>query len=512
MNFPADFVIFSAAKSMKAFFTILSFLSISLLSAQRHRNAGSRATDSTAAKEISAEEPAIEAPEEEITVKPEPVPYLYPKSLTTKELLAQNPDLKGFNFNHDNKAESYPSLSNDGLHLFFVHNQSIDWIFYTSRKTLQDDWEVPVPLRISGVDFGGSADGTSARLLTATFAPDTNNIYVSGIWNGKAHLLHLKKEGGPKGAYAFDFECSFQDALGAPQELDFISNMSFCNEEREMFVYINRTQMCYSREADQIWKFKYMVGSEGEYIGRVSEDGKSLILSIGSEGEKSSRQQIIVVRRTDYSEVFNMDKAFLLYELNSRDAFLNQPAYCQSSGELVLVINNEHYWDSNNIFFVHADVSADLPHYVPESMPATSYAEIVETDAEPMLEREYIQEPVALPSDTKRVNEFVAPSENQKLIETATGVIESKISIGMPFPNPASQIIHFYYQSQGIEATESMKVFVHDNSGKMVYQGILPSGSREGSVNVSGLSPGIYTLSVAISGLQSDGIRFSVSR
>lgn len=432
-------------------------------------------------------------------------------------LLVKNPDLKAFNFNTFDKAESYPSISTDGLHMFFVHHQSVDWVFYTSRKTLADDWSVPVPIKINGLSLAGPGDGpagenaTGGRLLSAAFAPDEKHIYVSGLWDGEAHLIYLIADEKETAVFQFQHECSFVNATGEMEKPGFLSCMSFCDDGRQMFAYANKDMTCYTLSGDRTWRVLYKLGTDGSIMGRVTQDGKYFI---GAEGRDfgDDDETVFLIRRNSKEENFKPDNAFELYTLQNKEAHLLQPDYCPESGELLMVINNRPVWESNSVYFVKVNITDDLPPYVRDNEIV-----ILETEASTSVEDVLVYEipatdPGKVPEPAVAQTPRVQRPETYKSLEQSDGITASKIALGLPFPNPASQVIHFYYQAKAVESAESTKVWIHDMSGKVVYQGLLPGGNREASVNISSLAPGTYTLSVGISGLQSDGVRFSVAR
>jgi hypothetical protein len=410
------------------------------------------------------------------------------------------PGLTPFEFNQPKKAESYPFISADGLHLLYVHNQSSDWIFYCHRSTVSAAWSVPLPLEFEGIpelDGGYEKDESKhARLTSAAFYGDENTLFVSGNWDGIFRMARLKKSGSKTATYKLDKFIEFEDVNGAAYTPGWLSNMSFCEKFGEMYAYIHNSTVCFKEVSDGIYRWQYELLNEPyTIIGKVTPDGLGFVTSLTDEGWGG----LILLKRESGEQQFSMSNAFVLFQ-TTNDLLLLQPAYCPATRSVFLVENKMGGWAENNLYSMPVDIDVATEPYVP-SKSETVFAEEDVMPPEPIL--------VAV-ADLPRIDTASIPvktMEHKAVLQVSDGTEAFKIAIGRPFPNPTSAIFHIYYQSLSADATDKPVMHINDLSGKTVLTMSLEPGNHAATVDLSKLPAGTYSVSAVIGSLQSPAER-----
>lgn len=418
------------------------------------------------------------------------------------------PGLIPFDFNQSGKAESYPFISNDGLHLLFTHNQSEDWIFYSHRNSVSDGWSVPVPLEFTGVkELEGFSKGEAhARLLSGAFYLDENTLYICGSWGNGGKLARFYKEYSGDATYRFDTYITIESEYGKELNTSFLSNISFSPSTSEMFLYLGDNTVCLKKTGDATYRVAYTVGGDLKLMGKVTMDGMHFITE--KSFDRPERGELLILTRNSADEQFSMDNAFILYE--NTGLGLLQPCYSEAMKAVVLVENKSGGWTENNIYTVPVNIfQASVKFVVPEDIGVepmyVDEFDVTESIAEDMPVDEIV--PVPPPHPANILNRDVVRMETENSVQSTNGVEAVKIAIGKAFPNPTTGIFHIYYQSASQKPGDKTSFEVYSVAGEKVLSQNVVSGNGAASIDLSGLPPGTYSVSAGISGVQSEAIK-----
>lgn len=429
------------------------------------------------------------------------------KTWVVKDDTYERPGFEPFSFNHNGAGDGYPSISSDGLRMYFSHNQNKDWMFFCSRNSVSEDWSVPVPVEIYGL--GETYDESNAniiRLLTISFGSDDQTVYISGAWGIGMHLAKLRRIDNSWVKFEFETDYKFQSRNGTEMNVSFITNMSFCNNDREMYCYMGSGISKFIQATDGIWSEVEEIGEHGDFMGRVLPDGLHFITSIGSDHKRPSNQ-LWLLKRSSFSQSFNECTPVVI--LNRPDLTFFQPSASIAAGKIALVENHSGDWNHNNIYFV--------PLVLDGPTAATEIKDLAQT---PKTDNAILSVQV-VPGPGMSVTPVVSlatptnpamPSGTKTELRTNSGIEAYSLELGNPFPNPASNTIYFYYRSKGSEIGQFTTAEVVDLTGKTAISKSIDTGNGEAALDISSLAPGTYMLRIGIAGLQTASKKFVVVR
>jgi hypothetical protein len=394
-----------------------------------------------------------------------------------KDLIFNTNELIPFDYNERCQTEAYPSMSMDGLELFYTHNQSYDWIFYSWRSNPNNQWSVPVPITIT--QFKQS-------ILSSCLSHDKKTLYFTS--GDKFYKCNRTED--------------FSSVFGIPEEIQITgvgadelvlqSNLSFNLDESILYAFVKPTQRMaqFKRENDRTYIFeKYVSQSNGE-MGVLSNNGKLYLFS------NSNFPYLLFCKKRASLDVDFSPEVYVVKQFEQQ-LTVGQVRISESTNKMVMVLS-DYAWNRNDLYFcdfVLNDSIINRFKIFDEQQFKKDYNPSIQS--------------VLYVTDVQKVN----PVKTKSLIDEK-GSEAYKIEIGQTFPNPCYGTFYFYYSvsTQNDLGDELPIVKVMDNNGRVVYQANLEQYKGEGKVILENGKTGDYRLQIIYAGISSEIVKIHLSR
>ena len=237
--------------------------------------------------------------------------------------------------NDPSATDCFPFITADGLNIYFAsgRNGGHASIFYSKRKNTESYFEAPVLL---GDQFDKEFDSPS---LTA----DGLTIYVMNRTNDKLLKATRKNKAAGFGALT-EVKIAKKDKFYAPCISSTGKQLVITDDDSEVLEF-------YELSAKKIFELKYIyTGMKDEdiiKIGRFADDGLSLYATKTSEGENSTEEKIVVLKRKTLTDKFTAYKELL--DENGKVIINTHAAVCKKGSLLACTNNIGDSWNDNNI-------------------------------------------------------------------------------------------------------------------------------------------------------------------
>ncbi len=362
--------------------------------------------------------------------------------------------------NQGGSAEAYPWMSEDGLRIYFTHDNVIEqW----DRKSLSSKFENKKVI----VDDGSSIVG---QWLNPT---ETEIWYTSGSGGALYHGTRKNIKSG--------FENFEEIKLVTEEEnyFGFISGPSLTPDETELYIFYSgdggdRIDI-FNKEGNQYVFSGSVAAPEGDISpGHLTADGLSLYISIQNNGI----EHLYVADREKIGDEFeNFGELFPDEEIS-----MIQPYAIMGGSMIVFTGSYADSWGNNDLYIWSGDIVEPLvveEITEPEMIESVPVIEIIQ----PIAEIPAIDEPVT-------EEEVIEPE-----VEVATKeipVAEEIISSVLVYPNPAVTSARFVTSEEMI----SGQIAIYDLSGNLIFERNNIS-SNEFSVDLASVSAGMYIYSIS---------------
>lgn len=383
-------------------------------------------------------------------------------------------ELMPFEFNERCKTESYPSLSTDGLNLYYTNNQTYDWIFYSHRDNVNSKWSVPVPIEINNF---------KSPIRSAVLSEDQSKLYF--ISGKKMYVAN-------RGDKMFQFETPDEIDLKTDSDAP-LAYISMYPGENKFIAYVNSkdpngTMVQFRRTGENSFIFDKIISATKREMGTLSHNGLLYYFT------NDDFPNVLFCRKR---QDINSDFAPEIYKVRQfeRHLTINQMRMSEQSGTLVLVLSDA-VWDRNDIYFTEMKLNDSAARKY-EVFDVVGYRQSLPVKNTEALVREY------KPAD---------PLKSRQIINTK-GAEFCKIELGQAFPNPAKNTFYFYYSVSAENASENeMPVFkVIDVAGRVVYTEKLDQMKGEAKVILDDVPSGSYMIKVEYAGVSSDMIKITIT-
>ncbi|MFM6983002.1 MAG: T9SS type A sorting domain-containing protein [Chitinophagaceae bacterium] len=393
-----------------------------------------------------------------------------------ENLIFNTKELTPFEFNERCRTESYPFLSEDGIDLYYTHDQAYDWLFYSQREQSTGKWTVPVPLQISNF---------KDKIRSCYLSQDKSELYF--ISQDKLYKCRSIEGSRTEFGNVELIEINHGSSVKGP-----LSYLSFTSDMSRMYAYVNLSgtnTMCeYSKTNDNVYTYLKTISSTKREMGMLSRNG--LVYYFTND---IFPNLLFCRKRESLGEDFGLES----YLVKSFESHLNvtQLRLAEKAG-LMTVVLSESVWNKNDLYFTSFNNSDSAINQYP-------VFDITNFKAQAAQNRN--NETVLKDVST------TLPVKKREVINTK-GAELCKIELGQTFPNPAKNTFFFYYyvtsEDQSIPAPV---VVVMDNAGRTVYTSTLDELKGEARVILEDVSSGSYMIKVEYNGMSSEIIRVSIN-
>ena len=393
-----------------------------------------------------------------------------------ENLIFNTSELTPFEFNERCKTESYPFISDDGVDLYFTHDQAYDWLFYSQREQSTGKWTVPVPLNISNF---------KDRIRSSYLTKDKKELYF--ISQDKLYKCQSVDGSRTQFTNVESIEINRGDSEKGP-----LSYLSFSDDLSRMYAYVNtngNTSMCeYAKSGDNVYSFLRIISSTKREMGVLSSD--ALVFYFTNDDFPN----ILFCRKR---ENVKEDFPSVIYKVKTFESQLTvtQIRMAEQAGLMVLVLS-ESVWNKNDLYFTTFNTS-DTARQFPV-FDATNF----KAQAPSIRDNETVLKDVST----------TLPVKKREVINTK-GAEMCKIELGQTFPNPAQNTFFFYYNVSSEDVSiPAPVVIVMDTAGRTVYSGVLDELKGEAKIILEDVPSGAYMIKVEYNGMSSEIIRVSINQ
>jgi hypothetical protein len=392
-----------------------------------------------------------------------------------ENLIFNTRELTPFEFNERCKTESYPFISADGLDLYFTHDQSYDWLFYSQREASTGKWTVPVPLTISNF---------KDRIRSCYLSQDKNELYF--ISQDKLYKCRSIEGSRTDFGNAELIEINHGTSVKGP-----LSYLSFSADMSRMYAYVNlsgNTTMCeYAKTGDNVYTFIATISSTKREMGILNND--RLVYYFTNDDFPNL---LFCRKRGSLTEDF--DPAIYLVKTFESQLNITQVRFAEKAG-LMAVVLSESVWNKNDLYFTSFNASDTARMY-------------------PVFDISNFKAQSAQIKNSETVLKDISttlPVKKREVIN-AKGAEQCKIELGQTFPNPANNTFFFYYNVTSEDLSiPAPVVIVMDNAGRTVYTSTLDELKGEARVILEDVNSGSYMIKVEYNGMSSEIIRVSIN-
>lgn len=359
--------------------------------------------------------------------------------------------------NQEGSAEAYPWLSDDGLRIYFTHDNVIEqW----ERKSLGAKFENKKVI----VDDGNSVVG---QWLNAT---ETEIWYATGNGGTIYHGTRKNIKSGFENIEAISLTAKDMEYSG------FISGPSLTPDKNELFVFNSgtaedRIDMFY-RDGDGYVFSGSINAPEGDVSpGHLTADGLSLYISI----ENNNIEHLYVSHRAKTGDAFiDFEELFVDEEIS-----MIQPHAIMNGNMIVFTGSYADSWGNNDLYIWSGEIVEPLVINEVTAPAITELAPVIEIIT-PIAE---IQEPV--------IEEEMIEAEVEIATKELPASEEIKSSV-LVYPNPAVTSARFVTSAEMM----SGQIVIYDLSGNVIFEKNNIS-ENEFSVDLASVASGMYIYSIS---------------
>lgn len=392
-----------------------------------------------------------------------------------KDLIFNTLELTPFEFNERCRTESYPFISEDGIDLYFTHDQAYDWLFYSQREQSTGKWTVPVPLNINNF----SADIRSCYLSNdkkVLYFTSENKLYKCYSVDGSRTVFNQVQE----------VEINSGNSALLP-----VAYLSFSNDLTRMYAMSHdgdKSSMCeYILSGDNVYTNTGLISTTNGELGSVSNDG--LVYYYTNDEFKN----ILFCRlRGTLQETFS-SRVYVAKVFESQ-LDVGQVRMAEKEGLMALVLS-ESVWEKNDLYFTSFNASDTARNF--KEFDITNFK----------------AQNAVMPKADKTLKEVTntMPVKKREIINSKGNEL-CKIELGQTFPNPAMSTFYFYYSVSSEDMSLPAPVVkVLDNAGRVVYSNPLEDFKGEAKVILEDVIAGQYMVKIEYNGISSDLIRISIN-
>ena len=359
--------------------------------------------------------------------------------------------------NQDGSAEAYPWLSEDGLRIYFTHENVIEqW----ERKSISSKFENKKVI----VDDGNAIVG---QWLNST---ETEIWYTTG---GGGTLYHGVRKNIKSDFDKFD-EIQLMNQAG--DYSGFISGPSLTPDQNELFLFYSGDSQdridIFTKEGNQYMLTGSVEAPDGDVSpGHLTSDGLSLYISV----ENNATEKLYVAHREKTGDAFtNFQELFPDEEIS-----MIQPYAIMGGSMIVFTGSYADSWGNNDLYIWSGEIVQPIA--------------IIEVTAPVIIELEPVIEittPIAEIQDPVIEEEMIEPE-----VEIATKELpaseEIKSSV-LVYPNPAVTSARFVTSAEMI----SGQIVIYDLSGNVIFEKNNIS-ENEFSVDLASVASGMYIYSIS---------------
>lgn len=362
--------------------------------------------------------------------------------------------------NQDGSAEAYPWLSDDGLRVYFVHENVIEqW----ERKSLSSKFENKKVI----VDDGNSIVG---QWLNST---ETEIWYTTG---GGGMLYH-----GVRKNIKSDFDKFDEIKLMVEEDnyFGFISGPSLTPDQNELFLFYSGDNQdridIFTKEGNKYMFTGSVDAPDGDVSpGHLTSDGLSLYISVENNGTENlyvSHREKTGDAFTDFQELFPDEEISMI-----------QPYAIMGGSMIVFTGSYGDSWGNNDLYIWSGEVADPI---VVEVVETAIYFEEV-----PIIE---IIQPIA------EITASLEPVIEEEMIEAEAEIATKELPVSeeikssvLVYPNPAVTSARFVTSAEMI----SGQIVIYDLSGNLIFEENNIT-SNEFSVDLASVSSGMYIYSIS---------------
>jgi hypothetical protein len=386
-------------------------------------------------------------------------------------------ELKEFDFNTKGKTEAYPSLTSDGMGLYYTNNQTKNWIFYTHRDAISAKWQVPVPIVIEGFD---------TCILSCCFIDNSRTLYFTtgrGVYASRALEGSFSRFGEARKIHIINRNSG--DEVMAP-----FSYLSFSSDMTLMYAYIGNSRdvsmASYRLFGENTYEFNEVITASNKEMGRISGDGLVYYFT------NDENPNVLYCKRRSSPDWAFGPAVFTVKEFRD-NIDIGQVSIAEKAGVLALVVSKD-LWEKNDLYLL--DIDGTVPKIIssPQYWSYKPSSSSVETAVVPPVE-----------NISGAVEENIAgPVETITQINAGSGAGIYKVEIGKAYPNPAKNLFYFYYSVESDkDRSKQATAVVMDNTGREVYSRKLDNLKGEARIELENVAPGTYFIRIDYNGTSS---------